>query len=205
MGMERWGAGARGTRRCSTMRSPPRDTITHDRVDRVDEAGSVTLPHGRPPAPHRRRPNPRPNPRPDPRPRPQHQNHQSHHRRTAPLSDPRPHLPLPTTGNPKGPVPAKTVSMHQRDPQIALTRTWGRDTATKRIAEIGENEGRSWPRRQLRDQRCSDHACLTMPRSEPRRVPTAANTGVCSVGEPSTFTRFVGRSGVSSVIAARAR
>ena len=33
----------------------------------------------------------------------------------------------------------------------------------------------------------------------------AANTGVCSVGEPSTFTRFVGRSGVSSVIAARAR
>ena len=34
---------------------------------------------------------------------------------------------------------------------------------------------------------------------------TAANTGVCSVGEPSTFTRFVGRSGVSSVIAARAR
>jgi len=27
----------------------------------------------------------------------------------------------------------------------------------------------------------------------------------CSVGEPSTFTRFVGRSGVSSVIAARAR
>ena len=33
---------------------------------------------------------------------------------------------------------------------------------------------------------------------------TAANTGVCSVGEPSTFTRFVGRSGVSSVIAARA-
>ena len=54
------------------------------------------------------------------------------------------------TGNPKGPVPAKTVSMRQRDPQIALTRTWGRDTATKRIAEIGENEGRSWPRRQLR-------------------------------------------------------
>ena len=43
MGMERWGAGARGTRRCSTMRSPPTDTITHDRVDRVDEAGSVTL------------------------------------------------------------------------------------------------------------------------------------------------------------------
>jgi hypothetical protein len=34
---------------------------------------------------------------------------------------------------------------------------------------------------------------------------TAANTGVCSVGDPSTFTRFVGRSGVSSVIAARAR
>ena len=34
---------------------------------------------------------------------------------------------------------------------------------------------------------------------------TAANTGVCSVGEPSTFTRCVGRSGVSSVIAARAR
>ena len=54
------------------------------------------------------------------------------------------------TGNPKGPVPAKTVSMRQRDPQIALTRIWGRDTATKRIAEIGENEGRSWPRRQLR-------------------------------------------------------
>ena len=27
----------------------------------------------------------------------------------------------------------------------------------------------------------------------------------CSVGEPSTFTRFVGRSGVSSVIAARPR
>ena len=46
-------------------------------------------------------------------------------------------------------------------------------------------------------QRCSDHACLTMPSSETRRVPTAANTGVCSVGEPSTFTRFVGRSGVS--------
>src|SRR6478609_10531413 len=34
---------------------------------------------------------------------------------------------------------------------------------------------------------------------------TAANTGVFSVGEPSTFTRFAGRSGVSSVIAARAR
>ena len=32
----------------------------------------------------------------------------------------------------------------------AAARTWGRDTATKRIAEIGENEGRSWPRRQLR-------------------------------------------------------
>ena len=29
------------------------------------------------------------------------------------------------TGNPKGPVPAKTVSMRQRDPQIALARTWG--------------------------------------------------------------------------------
>ena len=38
-----------------------------------------------------------------------------------------------------------------------------------------------------------------------QKSPTAANTGVCSVGEPSTFTRFVGRSGVSSVIAARAR
>src|SRR5258705_6229998 len=34
---------------------------------------------------------------------------------------------------------------------------------------------------------------------------TAANTGVSSVGEPSTFTRFVGRGGVSSVIAVRAR
>ena len=45
---------------------------------------------------------------------------------------------------------APPVSMRQRDPQIALARTWGRDTATKRIAEIGENEGRSWPRRQLR-------------------------------------------------------
>ena len=54
------------------------------------------------------------------------------------------------TGNPKGPVPAKTVSMRQRNPQIALTRTWGRNTAAKRIAEIGENEGRSWPRRQSR-------------------------------------------------------
>ena len=54
------------------------------------------------------------------------------------------------TGNPKGPVPAKTVSMRQRDPQIASLGHGGRDTATKRIAEIGENEGRSWPRRQLR-------------------------------------------------------
>ena len=123
------------------MRSPPRDTITHDRVDRVDEAGSVTLRMAG---------------------RLHHIGVGRTHARIRVLIlvhdlniriikattgellrylYPRPRLPLPTTGNPKGPVPAKTVSMHQRDPQIALTRTWGRDTATKRIAEIGENEG----------------------------------------------------------------
>ena len=38
----------------------------------------------------------------------------------APLSDPRPTCHYQPTGNPKGPVPAKTVSMRQRDPQPSL-------------------------------------------------------------------------------------
>ena len=81
----------------------------------------------------------------------------------------------------------------------------GRDTAAKRIAEIGDNEGRSWPRRQLRGERCSDDACLTMPRSEPRRVPHCREHRRLLDRGASTFTRFVGRSGVSSVIEARPR
>ena len=51
---------------------------------------------------------PTPNPRPDPCPRPQHQNHQSHHGRTAPRSDPRRHLRLPTHRRPKRPQTEKT-------------------------------------------------------------------------------------------------
>ncbi|WP_208383103.1 integrase core domain-containing protein [Modestobacter marinus] len=69
-------------------------------------------PPGRPPPPHRHRPNPRRNPRPAPGPGPAHPRHRRRHRRTPPRTHPRPH--------PRLPAHRPTTRTH---PEKALART----------------------------------------------------------------------------------
>ena len=110
----------RSTRPCPRpLPAATADADTHDRVrhDRVDKAGNVTLRVARPPAPHRRRPNPRRNPRHPARPGPRRPRHQRHHRRTPPRPHHRPTTRLPAHRTPTAPPESK-----QAEPAILQVR-----------------------------------------------------------------------------------
>ena len=100
------------TTRPKATPSADRDCDTHDRVrtDRIDQTGCVTLPPGRPPPPHRHRPNPHRNPRPATRPGPAHPRHPRPDRRTPPRPHPRLHPRLPAHQPTTRPHPEKAVA-----------------------------------------------------------------------------------------------